>query len=306
MNSPPTCAKAPQLRPPAVIRLAIRETPTGSLAPDSLSRMVPARPDTSRRPRTEKTTVGSVGATAVTASNDTYQAETERDMAEQCAGGGGQERLGHPDNGDGARRRAEQGPPDVHAAVEEHAYQRHRDDRSTVLSGGACKKGTTLTTIAAPASTNAGDGTLTRSIRRLDNTTTSPTTAVSNMSNADDSGSVTTVCSHRARLQLADQTSRRTTLEVIRRATSHPDGPIVANTVGMWRIRRSSLRRVDGVCRSGSRGAAGEEFRAFWDIRHRRRRREGDRTVDDGGPDCPRAGGIAAAEASSVRLAAEG
>ena len=47
--------------------------PTGSLAPDSPSRMVPLRPATSRRPSTEKTTAGSVGATAVAVSNAGYQ-----------------------------------------------------------------------------------------------------------------------------------------------------------------------------------------------------------------------------------------
>ena len=43
----------------------IRAMPTGSLAPDSPSRMVPLRPPISRPPSTEKTTAGSVGASAV-------------------------------------------------------------------------------------------------------------------------------------------------------------------------------------------------------------------------------------------------
>ena len=43
---------------------AISAIPTGSLAPESPSRMVPARPWISRSPRTENTTAGSVGDSA--------------------------------------------------------------------------------------------------------------------------------------------------------------------------------------------------------------------------------------------------
>ena len=57
---------------PAVRSPDIKAIPTGSLAPDSPSRMVPLRPDTSRLPSTEKTTAGSVGATAVPSSSDTH------------------------------------------------------------------------------------------------------------------------------------------------------------------------------------------------------------------------------------------
>ena len=42
----------------------ISAIPTGSLAPDSPSRIVPVRPPTSRRPSTENITAGSVGASA--------------------------------------------------------------------------------------------------------------------------------------------------------------------------------------------------------------------------------------------------
>ena len=47
--------------------------PTGSLAPDSPSSRVPVRPATSRRPSTEKTTAGSVGASAVPTSRAARQ-----------------------------------------------------------------------------------------------------------------------------------------------------------------------------------------------------------------------------------------
>src|SRR6266508_3815366 len=69
-NAPamPPAAPSPSIWS-VVSRLAIRAMPTGSLAPDSPSRMVPLRPVTSRRPTTENTTAGSVGASAVPSSN---------------------------------------------------------------------------------------------------------------------------------------------------------------------------------------------------------------------------------------------
>jgi hypothetical protein len=66
---------------PAASRLAINAMPTGSLAPDSPSRMVPLRPATSRRPSTENTTAGSVGASAVPTSSAARQSKSNRAWA---------------------------------------------------------------------------------------------------------------------------------------------------------------------------------------------------------------------------------
>jgi len=66
---------------PAASRLANRAIPTGSLAPDSPSRMVPLRPATSRRPSTENITAGSVGASAVPSSNADHQSRSNRAWA---------------------------------------------------------------------------------------------------------------------------------------------------------------------------------------------------------------------------------
>ena len=66
---------------PAVSRLAIKAMPTGSLAPASPSRMVPLRPATSRRPSTENTTAGSVGASAVPTSNAALHSRPNRAWA---------------------------------------------------------------------------------------------------------------------------------------------------------------------------------------------------------------------------------
>ena len=71
-NSPstPAAAVSPRLDP-APSRLTRRAIPTGSLAPDSPSRMTPVRPSTSQLPSTENTTAGSVGASAVPTSSAT-------------------------------------------------------------------------------------------------------------------------------------------------------------------------------------------------------------------------------------------
>src|SRR6478735_2103740 len=68
-NSPTPWATADTPAPVAPNRLIINAMPTGSLAPDSPSRMVPDRPTTSRRPSTENTTAGSVGDNAVPINN---------------------------------------------------------------------------------------------------------------------------------------------------------------------------------------------------------------------------------------------
>ena len=126
-NSPTTCANAPALRPPAAIRLAIRAIPTGSFAPDSPSRMVPLRPEISRWPRTENTTAGSVGATAVANSRARYQARPNAMCTNTAVGGHRQEGADHADGEDRGGRRPEPAPPDVHAAVEQDAHEREGD-----------------------------------------------------------------------------------------------------------------------------------------------------------------------------------
>src|SRR5665811_1908571 len=72
-NSPTTCTAAPPLSDPAASRLTSRAMPTGSLAPDSPSRIVEERPAISRCPRMENTTAGSVGAMAVPSRRAMYQ-----------------------------------------------------------------------------------------------------------------------------------------------------------------------------------------------------------------------------------------
>ena len=63
-NSRTTIRNEPWLELANWIIASINAIPTGSLAPDSPSRMVSVRPPTSRRPSTENITAGSVGASA--------------------------------------------------------------------------------------------------------------------------------------------------------------------------------------------------------------------------------------------------
>ncbi len=56
----------------------IRAIPTGSLNPDSPSRIVPERPSTSLPARTENVTAGSVGASAAPIRSDTVQSNPSR------------------------------------------------------------------------------------------------------------------------------------------------------------------------------------------------------------------------------------
>src|SRR5215469_10041667 len=102
-NSVTTCQATPAAEPCAASSAASSAIPTGSLAPDSPSSSTPVRPATSRRPNTEKTTAGSVAATAVPSS----RASRQSIPATKCA--------------------AVAAPADVHAAVEQDDRQRHGD-----------------------------------------------------------------------------------------------------------------------------------------------------------------------------------
>ncbi|HEX6522154.1 MAG TPA: hypothetical protein VF070_19430 [Streptosporangiaceae bacterium] len=151
------------------------------------------RPEISRWPRTENTTAGSVGATAVARSTETYQARPNA----ACTSS--------------APAATVRNVPATPATVTGTATDRNRDQpirmppsnkmhasatvttRSTACCGGACRAGTTLTATAAPTRTSAGDGSFTHSVRRFDSTATSPTAAVSNITRANGSMSVITV-----------------------------------------------------------------------------------------------------------------
>src|SRR5664279_5158892 len=84
-NWPATDSRLPAVIPPAASKASMRAMPTGSLAPDSPSRMSPLRPATSRRPSTENTTAGSVGETAVPSRAARYQSSPKAKWASTAA-----------------------------------------------------------------------------------------------------------------------------------------------------------------------------------------------------------------------------
>ena len=71
--------------PVAVSSATSKAMPTGSLAPASPSSSTPLRPAISRRPSTENTTAGSVGASAVPMSSAVCQPKENRKCAAAAA-----------------------------------------------------------------------------------------------------------------------------------------------------------------------------------------------------------------------------
>jgi hypothetical protein len=125
---PATLAKAPPLSNPALIRAAISAIPTGSFAPDSPSRKVPLGPSTPRCPRTENTSAGSVGETAVATSHRQVPAHAQKRVHEHSRSGHRGERPDHPEGPHRRRSRAHLPGTDVQAGVEQDHDQREGDD----------------------------------------------------------------------------------------------------------------------------------------------------------------------------------
>ena len=72
----------------------------------------------------------------------------------------------------------------MHAAVEQDARQRDRDDALDGLLRRCVQRRDIFTAIAAPTRTSAGDGILIHWVRWLDSTATRPTAPVSSTSKA--------------------------------------------------------------------------------------------------------------------------
>ena len=83
----------------------ISAIPTGSLAPDSPSRIVPVRPPISRRPSTENITAGSVGASAAPRIPAVVQPKSNSQCAASAISARGRERAEHAERGDRQRPR---------------------------------------------------------------------------------------------------------------------------------------------------------------------------------------------------------
>ncbi len=155
--------------------------------------MVPARPETSRWPRTENTTAGSVGATAVATSSDTYQARPNAKCASSAAATTVKNVPSTPVMAIGTAADRTRAQPMSMPPSNKMQAKATVTTRVTVCCEGPCTAGTTLAAMAAPTRNSAGAGSLTRSANRLDSTATSPTAAITTTSRANGSASGTTV-----------------------------------------------------------------------------------------------------------------
>ncbi len=183
-NSPTICANAWPDRPPAVSRLAIKAMPTGSLAPDSPSRMVPLRPDTSRWPRTEKTTAGSVGATAVATRTEAYQSRPTTRCRKRAAPTVVRKVPAMPTRAMGRAASRNRGQPIPMPPSKRMNTSATVTRRSTVSAGGVCRPGKIQSASAAAASISAGAGIRSHWVSRLESTAATTTAAVTTSSDA--------------------------------------------------------------------------------------------------------------------------
>ena len=168
--------------------------PTGSLAPDSPSSRVPERPPISRRPSTEKTTAGSVGARATPSSR--AGAPVEAEDADGPAAATPTVVTSVPTTpihstapaADRNRRQPMCMPPSNSSRISITVTTRW-----TVMTGRSSRPGTVCDATAAATRKMAGAGTRIRSLSRLDQTASSPATLTTATSSAKGTTSVT-VC----------------------------------------------------------------------------------------------------------------
>ena len=111
----------------------IRAMPTGSLNPDSPSRIVPERPRTSLPARTEKVTAGSVGASAAPINPDTIQERSSATWAATAISAAVPNVPRTPSARDGHGGAPEPAQPDLRAAFEQDHDERQRRDPLHVL-----------------------------------------------------------------------------------------------------------------------------------------------------------------------------
>ena len=181
---------------------AISAIPTGSLAPDSPSSSVPARPDTSRCPSTENTTAGSVGARAVPTSRAGSQSRPKARCATAARLTAVTSVPATPSQTTGPatarnRRRPMCMPPSSRITASATVTM-----RSTVVIDSSPSRGTRSDTTAAPIRKRAGAGTRTTPLTRLDSTATAPASpTTSRISPKVSASSTRTACqaSHAAR-----------------------------------------------------------------------------------------------------------
>ena len=148
----------------------ISAMPTGSLAPDSASRIVPVRPETSRLPSTENITAGSVGAIAAPTSPEVIHENPSSQCAARATIPAVANVPGRPSSSTGThavrrRRRPIREPPSKRITTSATT-----PIRSTVRIWSLPSDGKMSDSTAAASRKSAGPGRLTRSLTRLDST----------------------------------------------------------------------------------------------------------------------------------------
>src|SRR3954471_7446842 len=207
--------------------------PTGSLAPDSPSRIVPAGSATSRLPSTENTTAGSVGATAVPTSRATYHSKPKRKCAATAAAATVRKVPSTPASITVASAPRSRLTPMCIPPSNRMIASATVTMRWTVRCGGASRFGTTAAATAAAATNSAGAGSWIRSLRRLDSTARSPTAAITAISAPNGPTSCTRGLLHGLSANLSP--------------TSLPGTPM--SRLGHRRAARAA-RRPSGLCHS--------------------------------------------------------
>src|SRR6478752_122675 len=170
VNSATPWAKADTPVPVADSRMTIRAIPTGSLAPDSPSRMVPDRPMISRRPSTENTTAGSVGDNAVPINNAVGQANPNRTCPATATATAVTTVPATPSHTTAPAAARNRRHPTCMPPSKRMNTNATVTISSSTSTGTDRNPGNTVPHTAAAIRNNAGAGTCNRSLTRLDNT----------------------------------------------------------------------------------------------------------------------------------------
>ena len=174
-NSLTTCQATPPAVPCAASSAPSSAIPTGSLAPDSPSSSTPVRPAISRRPNTENTTAGSVAATAVPTSRASRQSIPATKCAAAAAPAAVTRVPATPTQTMAAAAVRNRRQPMCIPPSNKMIASAMVTTRCTVLSGSMVARGHSCAATLAQIRKNAGAGTRSRALSRLDSTAAIPT-----------------------------------------------------------------------------------------------------------------------------------
>ncbi len=142
--------------------------PTGSFAPDSPSSSTPLRPAISRRPSTENITAGSVGASAVPSSSAVLQSKPNNQCAAAASASAVTSVPATPSQTMAPACRREPTPPMCIPPSKRITSSATVTTRCTMVIDSPLRDGIRSEATAAPTRKNAGAGTWSRSLARLD------------------------------------------------------------------------------------------------------------------------------------------